>query len=315
MPSKRGAPALLAVSMGDPAGIGARGYPEGGGRDGRAPRRARRWSSLATSRRCAGRAPSATACPRRGHGGPATNACARAQGSGGAGTSDGSPPPRSSPARRVSRARRRRIAISWKAARMALAGEADALVTAPINKEWLNRAGHRFPGHSELLAELRRTRLWRMMFAGDQLAARAGNRAHGAGARSRARSRARACSRRSGCWREHLRGRLGIDRAAHRSARLQPARGRERAVRRRGGARDRSGDPPRAARAASTPIGPLAPDTAFIRPAGKFALRRGGRDVSRPGADRAQDPGVRPRGQRDAGLAVRAHLARSWHRV
>src|ERR1700687_861633 len=45
----------------------------------------------------------------------------------------------------------------------------DALVTAPINKEWLNGAGHRFPGHSELLAELSRARLWRMMFAGDQL--------------------------------------------------------------------------------------------------------------------------------------------------
>src|SRR5260370_25178617 len=52
---------------------------------------------------------------------------------------------------------------------MAMAGEADGLVTAPINKEWLNRAGHRFPGHSELLAELSRARLWRMMFAGDQL--------------------------------------------------------------------------------------------------------------------------------------------------
>ncbi|MGH7932243.1 MAG: 4-hydroxythreonine-4-phosphate dehydrogenase PdxA, partial [Candidatus Binataceae bacterium] len=54
-------------------------------------------------------------------------------------------------------------------ARMALAGEVDALVTAPINKEWLNRAGHHFPGHSELLAKLSGARLWRMMFAGDQL--------------------------------------------------------------------------------------------------------------------------------------------------
>jgi len=54
-------------------------------------------------------------------------------------------------------------------ARMALEGEAAALVTAPINKEWLNRAGHRFPGHSELLAQLSRTRRWRMMFAGGEL--------------------------------------------------------------------------------------------------------------------------------------------------
>src|ERR1700674_4064734 len=55
------------------------------------------------------------------------------------------------------------------ATQMALCGEAAAVVTAPINKQWLNRAGHHFPGHSELLAALSRVRLWRMMFAGDQL--------------------------------------------------------------------------------------------------------------------------------------------------
>ncbi len=53
--------------------------------------------------------------------------------------------------------------------RMTMRGEADALVTAPINKEWLNRAGHHFPGHSELLAKLAHVRAWRMMFAGDTL--------------------------------------------------------------------------------------------------------------------------------------------------
>jgi 4-hydroxythreonine-4-phosphate dehydrogenase len=50
-------------------------------------------------------------------------------------------------------------------ARMALEGRAAALVTAPINKEWLNRAGHQFPGHSEVLAEIAGVRQWRMMFA------------------------------------------------------------------------------------------------------------------------------------------------------
>ncbi len=54
-------------------------------------------------------------------------------------------------------------------ARLVLDGHASALVTAPIHKEWLNRAGHNFAGHSELLAHLTRTRLWRMMFAGEQL--------------------------------------------------------------------------------------------------------------------------------------------------
>lgn len=54
-------------------------------------------------------------------------------------------------------------------ARMAMRGEVDALVTAPISKEWMNRAGHRFAGHSELLASLSRTKLWRMMFSGGEL--------------------------------------------------------------------------------------------------------------------------------------------------
>lgn len=54
-------------------------------------------------------------------------------------------------------------------ARMTMRGEAGALVTAPLNKEWLNRAGHHFPGHSELLARLAHRRKWRMMFAGESL--------------------------------------------------------------------------------------------------------------------------------------------------
>jgi 4-phospho-D-threonate 3-dehydrogenase / 4-phospho-D-erythronate 3-dehydrogenase len=52
---------------------------------------------------------------------------------------------------------------------MALDGEAAALVTAPISKEWLNRAGYHFPGHSELLAEIAKAPRWRMMFAGRRL--------------------------------------------------------------------------------------------------------------------------------------------------
>ncbi|MFH1268122.1 MAG: 4-hydroxythreonine-4-phosphate dehydrogenase PdxA [Planctomycetota bacterium] len=40
------------------------------------------------------------------------------------------------------------------AARLALAGELDAITTAPLHKGALNRAGHHYPGHTELLAEL-----------------------------------------------------------------------------------------------------------------------------------------------------------------
>ncbi len=40
------------------------------------------------------------------------------------------------------------------AANLALAGEAGAVVTAPISKESLNTAGYRFPGHTEFLQRL-----------------------------------------------------------------------------------------------------------------------------------------------------------------
>jgi 4-hydroxythreonine-4-phosphate dehydrogenase len=41
-----------------------------------------------------------------------------------------------------------------RAVALALAGEVDAICTAPINKEALNAAGHYYPGHTELLAQL-----------------------------------------------------------------------------------------------------------------------------------------------------------------
>lgn len=41
-----------------------------------------------------------------------------------------------------------------KATRLALENQVDGIVTAPLNKEALQLAGHPFPGHTELLAEL-----------------------------------------------------------------------------------------------------------------------------------------------------------------
>ncbi|MGH6628776.1 MAG: 4-hydroxythreonine-4-phosphate dehydrogenase PdxA [Burkholderiales bacterium] len=45
-----------------------------------------------------------------------------------------------------------------RAVKLALDREIDAVCTAPINKEAMNAAGHRFPGHTELLAELTGTK-------------------------------------------------------------------------------------------------------------------------------------------------------------
>jgi 4-hydroxythreonine-4-phosphate dehydrogenase len=55
------------------------------------------------------------------------------------------------------------------AARICLSGEAAAMATAPISKEAMNRAGHKYPGHTELLAELTGTKEFVMMLAGDRL--------------------------------------------------------------------------------------------------------------------------------------------------
>lgn len=55
------------------------------------------------------------------------------------------------------------------AARGCLSGEFAGMATAPINKEALNRAGHHYPGHTELLAELTGAGEYVMMLAGDRL--------------------------------------------------------------------------------------------------------------------------------------------------
>jgi 4-hydroxythreonine-4-phosphate dehydrogenase len=55
------------------------------------------------------------------------------------------------------------------AARFCLDGTVAAMVTAPINKKAMNLAGHDYPGHTELLAELCGTDDFVMMLAGDVL--------------------------------------------------------------------------------------------------------------------------------------------------
>ena len=50
-----------------------------------------------------------------------------------------------------------------KAAALALGGSIDAICTSPLSKEAMHAAGHRFPGHTELLAHLTGTREVSMM--------------------------------------------------------------------------------------------------------------------------------------------------------
>ena len=55
------------------------------------------------------------------------------------------------------------------AARDAMAGRVDAVVTAPLNKESLAAAGHPWPGHTEMLAEAAGSKDVAMFFVGGGL--------------------------------------------------------------------------------------------------------------------------------------------------
>jgi 4-hydroxythreonine-4-phosphate dehydrogenase len=55
------------------------------------------------------------------------------------------------------------------AVELATSGRADAICTAPLNKEALHAAGHRYPGHTELLAELTGTEEVSMMLTTPRL--------------------------------------------------------------------------------------------------------------------------------------------------
>ncbi|MFM8469936.1 MAG: 4-hydroxythreonine-4-phosphate dehydrogenase PdxA [Limisphaerales bacterium] len=50
-----------------------------------------------------------------------------------------------------------------------LAGEVDAITTAPLNKEALHAAGHKYPGHTEIFAERMRANRSCMTFFSDEL--------------------------------------------------------------------------------------------------------------------------------------------------
>jgi 4-hydroxythreonine-4-phosphate dehydrogenase len=64
---------------------------------------------------------------------------------------------------------RAQLAYLTAATDAALAGQVAALVTAPISKEWIARAGFTFPGHTEYLAARAGVREFAMMLAGPVL--------------------------------------------------------------------------------------------------------------------------------------------------
>lgn len=155
-------------------------------------------------------------------------------------------------------------------ARMAMRGEVDALVTAPINKEWMNRAGHRFPGHSELLARLSRTRLWRMMFVGEHLRLALATVHIGLAKVSSVLTRD-LVYRTITLLAAHMRDQLGFDNPRIAVLGFNPHAGENGLF----GDEELKIIAPairRAARGGVDAYGPLAPDTAFIRTGGRFGF-------------------------------------------
>ena len=61
------------------------------------------------------------------------------------------------------------VAFITKAVRLAELGCIDGMVTGPINKEAINLAGHAYPGHTELLADLTKSKEVGMMILGGPL--------------------------------------------------------------------------------------------------------------------------------------------------
>ncbi|ABB14953.1 4-hydroxythreonine-4-phosphate dehydrogenase PdxA [Carboxydothermus hydrogenoformans] len=56
-----------------------------------------------------------------------------------------------------------------KAIELAKEGKIDAICTAPLNKEALHKAGHMYPGHTEILAELTNTKDFAMILSAPKL--------------------------------------------------------------------------------------------------------------------------------------------------
>jgi 4-hydroxythreonine-4-phosphate dehydrogenase len=154
--------------------------------------------------------------------------------------------------------------------RMARAGEASALVTAPINKEWLNRAGHHFPGHSELIADFCGTKLWRMMFVGERLRVALAT-VHIGLMEIVTQLTSERIFDTIRLLDEHLEQHLGIKRARIAVLGLNPHAGENGLF----GGEEASVIIPaiqQAQQAGIGAFGPLAPDTAFIRQKGKFGF-------------------------------------------
>ena len=143
-------------------------------------------------------------------------------------------PPERCPVGQISAAAgRAAVEYVFRACDLAMAGAVDAVVTAPLNKAAMNLAGFAYAGHTELLTERTGAEQVSMLLVGPQLRI-VHVSTHVALAEAIGRVTPRAGRGRSS-WPTILPG-AGHRRAADRGGRAEPACRRGRPVRRRGGA-------------------------------------------------------------------------------
>ena len=150
------------------------------------------------------------------------------------------------------------------AVRDAKAGEIGCIVTAPINKEALNLAGHHYDGHTGMLAHLTGSRSSWMLLAAERMSVIHVSTHVSLKRRDRSRAKPRAHPR-DDPHRPPASAPHRHRQPAHRGRRHQSALRRERPVRHRG--RRRSSRPPwlPPRPKASSAVGPISADTVFHR--------------------------------------------------
>ena len=193
---------------------------------------------------------------------------------------------------------------------LALAGEIAGMVTNPIQKKTLQEAGFRHPGHTEYLAELAGGVDVAMMLACPELRV-VPVTIHLSLAEAVRTLDSVKIIRAGRLAAAGLKALFGIERPRLAVAGLNPACRRAGLDGRRRGPGDRAGDRSAEARWHRRARSGAGRHAVPRRRPGD--LRRGPLHVSRPGPDPDQDRGLRRRGQRDPGLALRADLARPRH--
>jgi 4-hydroxythreonine-4-phosphate dehydrogenase len=158
---------LLAVTMGDPAGIGPEiiakliNHPDIYAEcrplivgDARMLHRAAQWMATAPL------ALEIVQEPQAGHFVPGTLTVLEIQ---------NADPEQIPPGEVSAAAGRAAVEYVFRACDLALAGEVDGVVTAPLNKEAMHKAGFHYPGHTELLAERTGAKRVSMLLVGAKL--------------------------------------------------------------------------------------------------------------------------------------------------